>query len=630
MCWANNVSITKVGTAVQRSVSPFSSGGGSVKLNGSGDYLTTPRISGFDLSTGDFTIEAWVYFNSFAANNRLVGLGQGAIGGGPYTGWALNVVNSGAAVSLYRYDGTETAVQTNYAFSTKQWYHVAVSRSGTTLKIFVNGVQVLSTSNSLSYSGVNSDPLYVGAQYDGAGGNGWKYLNGYVTNIRITKGAALYTTNFSVPTLPLPITANTQLLLKFDSVQGGNNNTIVDSSDFHASVTRNGSPVASSISPFTGSGGSVYFNGTTDYLTVPSSNAFDMTGDFTAEGWVYMAAIPGSTNQVTILGQETSNYLKLAISPSGAPCIVQAGVAIIASGATLPLNTWKHVAMTRSGSSSNNLKLFVDGTLVDQTTYNTSVSSANNTVIGRFTTSFPYFTGYMSNVGYVKGVAKYTGNFSVPTAPLSVHPSTSLLIKGESAQVIDASRKNPIITNSNSSISAVTKKYGTGSIAFNGGTDYLSMVSSQNVPIGTEQFTIEGWIYRNATGTDHGIFSIGSLGSDTTIRVKGSSNVIQIWFNGSGAYANGSTIISSGQWYHIAWVRSGTNSKVYVNGILDINYTDTSVGTSLTARAAVIGATYANAPEAEFNGFIDEFRITRGVVRYTAPFTPPTASFPTA
>jgi hypothetical protein len=183
----------------------------SMKFNGTTDYLSFPVIPTYSLGTGDFTLEGWFYFNAFntagGGDHWLVSLGQGYSAGGPYHAWALRYNGSAygnAILALTSYNGTDYSSQFSFSSANylviNTWYHIACSRSGSSLRMFLNGSQVSTTAtNSNAFNAVNSDPLQVGKFVTGAG---TYYHNGYMQDVRLTKGYARYTTaSFTLPTL---------------------------------------------------------------------------------------------------------------------------------------------------------------------------------------------------------------------------------------------------------------------------------------------------------------------------------------------------------------------------------------------------------------------------------------------
>jgi hypothetical protein len=213
--------VTAVGNA-QISTAQSKFGGASIAFDGTGDYATVPVSTDFEFGTGDFTVEGFVYITSFAGSNKFVNmacLGRGANGGGGANlvtcGWLLFI--TATVIYLVRYDGTTyTEISRSVTVSTAAWHHVAVSRSGTNLRIFFNGTQVGATeTNTLSFNRIGdggSQDLHVGRLYTGddtqTAVSGFTYyesfLNGYIDDLRITKGVARYTANFTPPTAAFP------------------------------------------------------------------------------------------------------------------------------------------------------------------------------------------------------------------------------------------------------------------------------------------------------------------------------------------------------------------------------------------------------------------------------------------
>jgi hypothetical protein len=155
-------------------------------FDGSGDYLTMPYNSAFDFGIGDFTVEAWVN-GPYASDTFIFSSGTN---NGFFFGFTGGHVGIGRA---------SVAWDTNYAHgaTTNTWNHFAISRYNSTVYVFVNGVLKGSATNTQNYSAQNSI-MYVGSQGVSM------YLTGYIDDLRITKGVARYTQNFTPPTAPLP------------------------------------------------------------------------------------------------------------------------------------------------------------------------------------------------------------------------------------------------------------------------------------------------------------------------------------------------------------------------------------------------------------------------------------------
>lgn len=170
-------------------------GGASLALDGAGDYLlTTDNSGGFDFGTGDFTVEAWVRFNSATGDQSVIS------GVGPTNGdWVLAKSDTGAlrwGRNIIAWD----VVSPNLSWSNDTWYHLAVTRSSGTLRIFRDGVQQVSASNSQTYNIQNTN-LAVGCRQGASGQLSFaQFFNGQIDDVRVTKGVARYTSNFTPPT----------------------------------------------------------------------------------------------------------------------------------------------------------------------------------------------------------------------------------------------------------------------------------------------------------------------------------------------------------------------------------------------------------------------------------------------
>jgi hypothetical protein len=183
---ARNVYETVGAVLVSNTRSKF--GIGSVSFPGAlSAYLKTPSNPSLDFGTGDFTVETWVNFNTVASD-------QGLFGGSTTNAWEIRWRTS-TGLNLGRLN---TAFDSTWAWSPSAnvWYHVAVTRNGANTRAFINGTQIGSTStNSNTY---NAGALF----YIGLTDTSNNPLNGYMDDIRITKGVARYTSNFTPPDAP--------------------------------------------------------------------------------------------------------------------------------------------------------------------------------------------------------------------------------------------------------------------------------------------------------------------------------------------------------------------------------------------------------------------------------------------
>ena len=427
-----------------------------------------------------------------------------------------------------------------------------------------------------------------------------------------------------------PYFSSTSLLLLGNGTNGGQNNTFVDGSANNFAITRNGNTTQGSFSPFTGAGGSGYFDGSGDYLTVPgSSNLAFGTGDFTIEFWLYLNS---TSNQIFYDGrplstqttQPTIYYL------SGSGIQYYTGAANRISGSTLSTGQWYHIALARSGTST---KLFVDGTQ-SGSTYTDSTNYTNTSdrpAIGgdAFNFAANFLNGYISSLRVLKGTAQYTANFTPPTSPLTAITNTSLLLNFTNGSIIDSTAKNNLETVGDAQISTSVKKFGTGSLKFDGTGDALVIPKSSPFDFGTGDFTIEAWVYPTATGGVKMI--VDSRASDALEAYCfdiTTTEKLDFIYSSSRITSTGS--IAQNAWTHVAVVRSSGTIKLYINGTVDGSATYSSAINAQQAIAIGGGRSTGGSGVTGyyFNGYIDDLRITKGVARYTANFTPPSAQLP--
>lgn len=183
-------------------------------------------------------------------------------------------------------------------------------------------------------------------------------------------------------------------------------------------------------------------------------------------------------------------------------------------------------------------------------------------------------------------------------------------------------RANTWTRQPNSVTSNSVYKFGTTSMFVSGGR--ISSTTAIGVGgFGTGDFTVEGWFYANST-TTRGIFDAALAGSASSVAVGWDQASLkwQVYFAGT-VYSSVATTLTLSTWTHFALVRNGTACVLYIGGVAVVSFTS---GTSVSYAGMTVGA-YFNSTFL-WVGFIDEFRVTKGVARYTSAFTPPASQFP--
>lgn len=618
---SNAFSVTRYGNTTQGTFSPFGYNWG-VSFDGSGDYLTVPYSSNLQLGSSDFTIEFFIFFNSVASGQRIVS-GDGNSSG--TLNWCFYTDSTGTLNYFLSTSGTAWTVSGNLVgnISVGQWYHVALVRNGSTFTPYLNGVAgTTATTSSALYT--TTTGITIGAINSG------NYFNGNISNLRILKGTAQYTAAFTPPINNLTAITNTSLLTC-------QSNRFLDNSSNAFAITPYGNASVTNFAPFptnseysTGTnGGSGYFDGSGDYLTVADSTAFDLTGDFTLELFFYPTAWDNSWS--IGLGSENSGQNGFTFYANGTSNmgVYGNGAHIIQVTCDAKLYEWNHLALVRSGST---LTLYLNGVSRGTATNSTSFTgiTANGFSLGAVYTSTLRVDnpkGYCSSLRLARS-AVYTAAFTPPTSPLTAITNTSLLLNFTNASIIDSTGKNDLETVGDAQISTSVKKFGTGSLKFDGTGDFLSTPNASQFDFGTGDFTVEFWVnFTSFTLTASMVSNYFSSTVGWTIQRRSDSAALVFGYGDTQLFSQ-SWSPSTGIWYHIAATRSGTSLRVFVDG--------TQLGTTVTNSTSlngstsplVVGGLYFGGYLQPLNGYIDDLRITKGVARYTANFTPPSRQLP--
>lgn len=593
-------------------------------FNGGSDRLSNTSASVMDVGTGNFTIEMWVFLTSTA--NQMFFEGSGNAG-------LQVVIESGVLFGGLSGIGAPVSYTLPSGF-TNTWHHIAYVREGTgsnQVSLYVDGIRRAqgTLSNSVTTTGfqISRTSTYL--------------VYGYISNLRVVKNSAVYTgATITVPTAPLTAIANTSLLTC-------QSNGFVDNSINRSAITVSGSTSVQAFSPFnpdaaystTSVGGSGYFDGTGDSLST-SSAALATTGDLTLEAWVYVNSVPNYAGVFSMRNSVNSDGMAINILNTGyLDFSIDGSSPGEYTGTLAPLRQWFHVALVRSGSSTNNVSCYLNGSRVGQFTSNFTTNGASNAaIVGRYYANGAdqyNLNGYISSLRYVVGTALYSGTgFTVPTAPFTAITNTQVLLNFTNAGIPDATAKGDWETVGNAQISTAQSKFGGSSMYFDGSGDALANLASSQYSLfdfGTGDFTIEFWFYCINT-TSGMVYTRAVSGHNLCAVYVGANSTDRVTFFAA-ASGGGTAIQSAGTpavstWNHAAIVRQNGTVTVYLNGT---GGTPTSNTTNITAGSTyvpTVGAYYHGGISYPFAGYIDDLRVTKGYARYTTNFTPPTQAFP--
>ena len=607
---SNSLTITENGDVTSTAFSPYNPKGYSTYFDSSGDYLVTESTSDVTIGSGDFTAEVWYYPTAtLAAYKKIISTGTAG------SNFAIETQSSGLTLSITDYASTVFGTA-NTALTQDEWNHIAVVRSSGTMKMYINGSEVLSVSNSTNFSGT----IVQG---------GWDGTVGYMRDLRLVVGTAVYTSAFTPPSEPLTAITNTKVLMCHLPY-------IADGSSNDLSITVNGNTKTELFSPYDQSasysksshGGSVYFDGSGDYLSVASNSGFDFSsGDFTVEAWVWIDKPPITGNEPWV-AWGTGSYKILRIRSDGInvesnnPTNTSFNVGW-ASGDSFKTRTWNHIAIVRSG---NSFTAYLNGNGGSAYTYTGSIGNSSDALNIGYKSDPVYYTGYMQDLRVVKGTAVYTTDFTPTTSPLTAISGTQLLTCNNKHEVWDAAGGRRLLLNADTNASTTQYKW-SNSIAFDNTGDFVELLENKpKLGRGSGDFTVEGWFYWNtlpSSGSDI-LWSSQNSGSVYFFLTYDSGGYLRLRSNNTGINVTSSGTWNAQTWYHIATTREGDTYRVYQDGTEVLSTTSTyAVG---DYNDFFVGG-WDVLTSWTMDGYVEDFRVTEGLARYTSNFTAPTSAF---
>lgn len=577
---------------------------GSTSLQLSNNYVACSQATTL---TGDFTLSCWVYIVS-ATTHDIFKFGDES------AGRILFRITSGNVLSYAIYGGATPSLGSD-TITTGVWTHIMYVRSGTTVMGLINGKY----SGFAAASGTlgNANTLRLGDT------TGNCYIDGVVLNT--TKyDPWMYYKPIQGEYLPIQET-NYQnhtydlARLSFDPDSTGQ---IYD----HTGTrwAKSGSAALSTFAKW--GGGSINFTGSTaDYIRSPSNPAYTLgTDTFSIEMWVYA----GNVNLYNCIFNNRwptgaagiALYFGGSAGADNGKLVLADNAAVVARWGVLTNSTWTHIALTRVG---NTIKTFINGGY--QGSYTDARSYAGTYFLIGTDTGNTGSSFYVDGFRITRGLNKRP-TLTAPSEELQPDYFTISLLPFEGTN--GETSTTDLLPNSwtftgSAQISTAQSKWGSSSCSFDGSGSYIS---STGFAFGTDDFTIEGWVrWSNPDGSaQKGCLQFcgaSGLSTSSTTTIALFPNTGSVWaiYGGGGITSTGITITSN-TWYHFAIVRRSDILRLFIDGTVIIQKTDT---VNYTGGYGVLGGYFSTSYC--FPGYLDGVRVSKGIARYVQDFVVPAA-----
>lgn len=574
---------------------------GIVKFDGTGDYLrNTTNLSDYQFGTGDFTVEAWIYKSTNGSNN-YDGICTYGTNGSATDGWFFEV--SATRGYVFWIGGTQQ-ISFNESPNTNKWIHTSVTRESGVVRLFVNGVlkQEVSLQTSVPTTGTSFD---IGTY---AIGTGNFYFNGYISNLRLTKGTALYTSNFTPPK---------NKLKKKTFINDGR----IWSDGWSSGTTNPLNSFNGSLSDFSGSTGTAFTYTYTFASPLITKKKVEVNGGLGAtvaqvahhDGLFFINGKDITYKFKNANGYINSHWIDVTEEVDGKFESIQIKGVIGVSNVYIRAIRIDNEILRDNFIPTNSLLCCnsEDDVLNEETgktiTANGDVYATTSELTDNIVLALPFVHG-----GLQDGFGDYSAEIRGRGTPHIVTPYNN---GGYKAHITTS---NSLYYGSCLSLNMTPNTTDTNQwVRINGSSDF-------SFP---GDFTFEFWTWpdkqqltnarlfgcRTNTSVSGNGFDVSLVGlAHTNNQLTNTLNLV-----GVGGYSDAGYLITE-QWNHVAFQRKGNRIFIIINGVTQGTFTNTTTigNDSFEFRIGQIGSAYQDPDGYEYRGFMSDVRIYKGIAKY--------------
>lgn len=615
--------------------------GQALNFDGVNDYVGVADSNSLDM-TANWSVATWVKFDSFytgnCENNAIINKGHDGLNGfyglditepdelcGPTTGAKQ------ASFSIRFSDGTSAGVSGNTQnLTTGIWYHLVGTYDGTSLKIFLNGVQDGSTSVSGKTVAANTDLLYFGKMNNGS----FPYwVDGSIDDVRIYNRALSATEVQALYALGDADKINSSMaqpqgtgrldsgLQSYWSLDENTGTTTTDASTNALTGTLTNGPAW-----ITGQiGYGIDFDGTDDSITTPDADVLDVVDgrNFTLSGWfnrdtfttddtvvAKRNGITAAENGYLAYIDDATDKLTFEVSDGTDEYQLESASTFVATG-------WHHFAVVWNDTVSTETKLYIDGRAENTTNTGTfaNVNSLANAVtfnLGAESDAGNPFDGKLDEVRLynrtmtadeVDRLYRLTTPTSVDTALKGYWSFDGADLSGTTAYDRSGSANNGTLTNG--PVAAIGKLG--QALNFDGVNDYVNIGVDPKFD-GASAITISAWIKPNASMNDSTIVGKSTVVANQIYFWVGHSGLAtdKISWNAGPGWLEATQTLTLNEWTHVVGVADASGHKIFYNGVL---ISSNSSAIAISASDPQTWKIGSNGGSRHFNGSIDDVRI---------------------